>query len=97
MSLPLQNFSLVLVPVILLVAFPGHIIPCPCRARSPQHRTNFHGRSIAETRTSSNPACSYVSLLRRLHPLPPGNLHEYQRKGVTKFAFRNWLILKDTI
>jgi hypothetical protein len=24
-------------------------------------------------------------------------LHEYQRKGVTRKAFRNWLILKDTI
>jgi hypothetical protein len=28
---------------------------------------------------------------------PPGNLHEYQTKGITKFAFRKLLILKDAI
>ncbi len=28
-------------------------------------------------------------------PYPPPNLHEYQNKGLTKFAFRNSLILKD--
>jgi hypothetical protein len=28
---------------------------------------------------------------------PPGNLHECQKKGVTKFAFRKLLILKDAI
>ena len=26
---------------------------------------------------------------------PPGNLHEYQTKGITKFAFRKLLILKE--
>ncbi len=31
------------------------------------------------------------------HPLPPINLYEYHNKGVIKFAFRKWLILKDAI
>src|SRR5260370_8296583 len=58
-SLPLQNFPLVSFPVILLVTFPVvFIIPCPYRACRPQHRTNFHGRSIAETPASSNLASS---------------------------------------
>jgi hypothetical protein len=29
--------------------------------------------------------------------VPPTNLHECQNKGLTKFAFRKWLILKDAI
>src|SRR6266478_7822739 len=27
--------------------------------------------------------------------VPPGSLYEYQNKGLTEFAFRKWLILKD--
>jgi hypothetical protein len=30
-------------------------------------------------------------------PLPPTNLYEYQKKGLTKFAFRKLFILKGTI
>jgi hypothetical protein len=30
-------------------------------------------------------------------PPPPTNLYEYQRKGLTKIAFRKLLILKDAI
>jgi len=30
-------------------------------------------------------------------PRTPVNLYEYQKKGLTKFAFRNRLILKDAI
>jgi hypothetical protein len=30
-------------------------------------------------------------------PPPPTNLYEYQRKGLTKLAFRNSLILKGAI
>ena len=31
---------------------------------------------------------------KQRHPYPPTNLHEYQNKGLTKFAFRNSVILK---
>jgi hypothetical protein len=33
----------------------------------------------------------------RKHPLPPGNLHEYQREGLAKFAFHKPLILKSAL
>ncbi len=35
--------------------------------------------------------------LERKYPPPPGNLHEYQKKGLTKFAFRKLLVLKGAI
>jgi hypothetical protein len=35
--------------------------------------------------------------VRFVAPTPGMKLHEYQRKGLTRKAFRNWLILKDTI
>ena len=28
---------------------------------------------------------------------PPANSHEYQKKRLTEFAFRKWLILKEAI
>jgi hypothetical protein len=56
-------------------------------ARHHRESQEYFGRMRRLGRESKNPGYAPT----------PGNLHEYKRKGLTKFAIRKSLILKDAI